>query len=50
MFEHWRKYPWVQEIQAYDAADDLLAGLGDKVIAPVEKAVEKAKMRDKASQ
>jgi hypothetical protein len=49
MFEHWRKYPWVQEIQAYDAVDDLLAGLGDKVITPAEKAVETAKRGDKLS-
>jgi len=50
MYEHWRKYPWVLEIQTYDAVDELLAGLGDKVIAPAEKAVDRARMGGKASQ
>jgi uncharacterized protein YjbI with pentapeptide repeats len=49
MYEHWRRYPWVQAIQTYDAVDDLLAGLGDRVIAPSERAIEKAKAGNKVS-
>ena len=36
MFEHWQRYAWVLPIQTYDNSDDLLASLGDKVIAPAE--------------
>jgi hypothetical protein len=36
MFEHFIRYPWVLPIQHYDRVDDLLASLGDKVIAPAE--------------
>ncbi|MEW5720757.1 MAG: pentapeptide repeat-containing protein, partial [Chloroflexota bacterium] len=36
MFEHFTRYPWVLPIQRYNQVDDLLASLGEKVIAPAE--------------
>ena len=36
MFEHFRRYPWVLEPVLYEDQVTLLAGLGEKVIAPAE--------------
>ena len=44
MFQDLRKYDWVLEVHRYDSLEDLLASLGDRVIAPAEaKAKELAK-------
>jgi hypothetical protein len=40
-FEHFERFPWVLEIHRYRDLDDLLAILGDKVIAPAEAKVNK---------
>jgi uncharacterized protein YjbI with pentapeptide repeats len=36
MYEHWRRYPWVLEIHAYQSIDTLMRQLKDKVISPPE--------------
>ena len=44
MFQDLRKYDWVLEVHRYDSLEDLIASLGDRVIAPAEaKAKELAK-------
>jgi hypothetical protein len=36
MFEHFKRYPWVLEVLRYEALDDLLGCLGEKIIVPAE--------------
>jgi uncharacterized protein YjbI with pentapeptide repeats len=36
MFEHFRRYPWVLEEHVYASSEDLIADLGQRVIAPAE--------------
>jgi hypothetical protein len=36
MFDAFRSYPWVLETYRYDSAEDLVASLSEKVIAPAE--------------
>jgi len=38
MFEHFRNYPWVLEPVLYENQEQLLADIGEKVIAPAEQA------------
>jgi hypothetical protein len=45
MFEHWQRYPWVLPICRYDVLEELIASLGQTVIAPSEqKALELRKL------
>ncbi|CAH2403096.1 hypothetical protein MES5069_360153 [Mesorhizobium escarrei] len=37
MFEHWKRFPWVLPIVQYKKADDLLATIVERVIAPAER-------------
>ena len=39
MFEHFQRYPWVLPIHEYETQAQLIAELGDKVIAPAEAKV-----------
>ncbi len=45
MFEHFTRYPWVLPIWHYDQLDDLLAALGDKIIAPAEAKAKELQKR-----
>ena len=39
MFEHFRRYPWVLEVYCYPSTEQLIATLGERVIAPAEAKV-----------
>ncbi len=44
MFEHFKRFPWVLEIYYYDAPNELLTSIEDKIIIPAEaKASELAR-------
>jgi hypothetical protein len=45
MFVDFRKYPWVLPIHHYKDTNDLLASLGDKVIAPAEQKAKELEKR-----
>jgi hypothetical protein len=36
MFEHFKRYPWVLETYRYNDADEMIASLEDRIIAPAE--------------
>jgi Uncharacterized low-complexity proteins len=43
MFEDFRKYPWVLEVQSYNDVHDLVTSLQNKVIIPVEAKIKSKK-------
>jgi uncharacterized protein YjbI with pentapeptide repeats len=43
MYEHWKRYPWVLQLHKYKSIDTLIKELGNKVVSPPERWVEKQK-------